>query len=76
VRRILLTRIGIGGTNGNHVHANGRILVNFVGIAHGVKHGCIVVQIENVTVDCQGAGQAGMTAVLSLNDQNVVLDLE
>lgn len=70
-----LTGINVGGANGHYVRVDRCILKDFVGIAHRIEDGRIVIQIDHVAVDGQCAGQARISIILSLNDQNVVLNL-
>lgn len=51
------------------------ILENLVAVAHRVKNGWVIVQIDDVAVNCQRAGEAGMAVVLRLHHQNIVLHL-
>lgn len=51
------------------------IFENLVAVAHRVKDGWVIVQIDDVAVNSQSAGQAGMAVILSLHHQNIMLHL-
>lgn len=70
-----LTGIGVGGTDRDHIGADGHVLEDFVGVAHRVVNWGIVVEIDHVAVHGQRAGQARVAVVLGLHHQNVVLYL-
>lgn len=70
-----LTWIHVGGAHNHNIFADGNIFKNFVGIAHRIEDRCIIVEIQYVAVDGDGGRQTGMTIVLRLNNENVVLNL-
>ena len=42
----------IGGADGNDAASDGDVLVEFVAVAHGVKEWCVIIEIEDIEVDC------------------------
>lgn len=71
-----LTRIQVRGADRNHRRRNRDVFENFVAVRHGVENGSIVVEIQNVAVNRDRAGQRRMAGVLRLHHQDVVLHLK
>lgn len=71
----IFTWIYICGTNGDYRWSNGNILQNLIGEAHRIEDRCIVVEINHVDVDRDCAGKGGVTAIVRLRHQNIVLCL-
>lgn len=71
-----LTWVAVRGHNGEDGCSNGDILVDLLGVAERIKDGRIVVQVQNVAVHGERGGETGLTIVLCLHHEDVVLYLE
>lgn len=65
----------VGGRDGEDRGADGDVLEDLIGVAHGVENGSVVVEVQHVEVDGDGGGEGGSPRVLRLHHQDVVLHL-
>lgn len=71
-----ITWIKIRGADRDHGCCNGHIFKYLVGVWHGIKQGGVIIKIQYVAVHGESTGEGWVASILSLNHQNVMLNLE